>query len=216
MLITAWSVINHVTSLTVYEWLVTGLWLFSLHTDSKACSCIASLIPSNKLMWHLQKQITELANKKVSKRDKNGDFPGGPGVKNSPANARDAGLIPCPGTNILHASGQPGPRAAPCKTTTEPALQSLQATATEPPTYSLCSATRSPHTPTHHNYLLLMDCSPPGSSVYGILQATILEWVALPFSRGSSWPTDPTWVSWLDTGLLVAGRFFTVWVTGEV
>ena len=32
----------------------------------------------------------------------------------------------------------------------------------------------------------LMDCSPPGSSVYGILQARILEWVAIPFSRGSS------------------------------
>ena len=31
-----------------------------------------------------------------------------------------------------------------------------------------------------------MDCSPPGSSVYGILQASILDWVAIPFSRGSS------------------------------
>jgi len=33
-----------------------------------------------------------------------------------------------------------------------------------------------------------MDCSPPGSSVHGILQAGILEWVAIPFSKGSSWP----------------------------
>ena len=33
-----------------------------------------------------------------------------------------------------------------------------------------------------------MDCSPPGSSVHGILQARILEWVAIPFSRGSSHP----------------------------
>ena len=32
----------------------------------------------------------------------------------------------------------------------------------------------------------LMDCSPPGSSAHGILQARILEWVAIPFSRGSS------------------------------
>ena len=32
----------------------------------------------------------------------------------------------------------------------------------------------------------LMDCSPPGSFVHGILQARILEWVAIPFSRGSS------------------------------
>ena len=37
-----------------------------------------------------------------------------------------------------------------------------------------------------------MDCSLPGSSVHGILQARILKWVALPFSRGSSWPRDWT------------------------
>ena len=36
----------------------------------------------------------------------------------------------------------------------------------------------------------LMDCSPPGSSVHGILQASILEWVAMPSSRGSSRPRD--------------------------
>ena len=35
-----------------------------------------------------------------------------------------------------------------------------------------------------------MDCNPPGSSVYWILQARILEWVAIPFSQGSSWPRD--------------------------
>ena len=35
-----------------------------------------------------------------------------------------------------------------------------------------------------------MDCSPPGFSVHGILQARILEWVAIPFSRGSSQPRD--------------------------
>ena len=49
-----------------------------------------------------------------------------------------------------------------------------------------------------------MDCSPPGSSVHGILQARILEWVAIPFSRGSSQPRDRTLVSY------IAGRFFTV------
>ena len=37
-----------------------------------------------------------------------------------------------------------------------------------------------------------VDCSPPGSSVCGILQARILEWVAMPFSRGSSWCRDRT------------------------
>ena len=37
-----------------------------------------------------------------------------------------------------------------------------------------------------------MDCSPPGSSARAILQARILEWVAVPFPRGSSQPRDPT------------------------
>ena len=40
-----------------------------------------------------------------------------------------------------------------------------------------------------------MDCSPPGSSVHEILQARILEWVAILFARGSSWPSAWTWVS---------------------
>ena len=55
-----------------------------------------------------------------------------------------------------------------------------------------------------------MDCGPPGSSVHGILQARILEWVAMPSSRGSSQPRDQTQVSW------VAGGFFTVWATKKV
>ena len=52
-----------------------------------------------------------------------------------------------------------------------------------------------------------MDCSPPGSSVRGIFQTRILEWVANLSSRGSSWPKGQTWVSHL------AGRFFTIWAT---
>ena len=40
-----------------------------------------------------------------------------------------------------------------------------------------------------------MDCSLPGSSVHGILQARVLEWVAISFSRGSSRPRDRTGVS---------------------
>ena len=40
-----------------------------------------------------------------------------------------------------------------------------------------------------------MDCSPPGSSVHGISQARIMEWVAMPLSRVSSWPRGWTWVS---------------------
>ena len=55
-----------------------------------------------------------------------------------------------------------------------------------------------------------MDCSPPGFSVHEILQARILEWVAVSFSRGSSWPRDQTWV------FCIAGRFFTIWATREV
>ena len=55
----------------------------------------------------------------------------------------------------------------------------------------------------------LMDCSPPGSSVHGILQARVLEWVAIPSSRGSSRPRNRTLVS------LIADRFFTVWATRE-
>ena len=49
-----------------------------------------------------------------------------------------------------------------------------------------------------------MDYSPPGSSVRGILQARILEWVAMSFSRRSSQPRDRTQVS------CFAGRFFTI------
>ena len=40
-----------------------------------------------------------------------------------------------------------------------------------------------------------MDCGPSGSSVHGIFQARILEWVTIPFSRGSSWPRDQTCIS---------------------
>ena len=40
-----------------------------------------------------------------------------------------------------------------------------------------------------------MDRSPPGFFVLGILQARILEWAVMPFSRGSSWPRDPTRIS---------------------
>ena len=40
-----------------------------------------------------------------------------------------------------------------------------------------------------------MDCSSPGSSIHGIFQARILEWVVISFSRKPSWPRDGTWVS---------------------
>ena len=53
------------------------------------------------------------------------------------------------------------------------------------------------------------DCSLTGSSVHRLLQARILEWVAMPSSRGSSRPRDRTWVSH------TAGSFFTLWANRE-
>ena len=53
-----------------------------------------------------------------------------------------------------------------------------------------------------------MDCSLPGSSVHGISQATILEWVAISFSRGSFWAKD-------GTHIFLAGRFFTTEPPGK-
>ena len=54
-----------------------------------------------------------------------------------------------------------------------------------------------------------VDCSLSGSFVHGILQARILEWIAIPFSRGSSQPRDQTQASH------IAGGFFTIWATRE-
>ena len=52
-----------------------------------------------------------------------------------------------------------------------------------------------------------MACTQTRSSVHGLLQARILEWVAIPFSRGSFWPRDKTQVS------SIASRFLTIWAT---
>ena len=49
----------------------------------------------------------------------------------------------------------------------------------------------------------------PVSSVHGIPQARILEWIAVSLSRGSFWPRDWTWISW------IADRFCTMWATRE-
>ena len=54
-----------------------------------------------------------------------------------------------------------------------------------------------------------MDCSLSGSSVHGIFQARVLEWIAISFSRGSSWPMNQTQIS------RTAGRCFTIWATRE-
>ena len=59
------------------------------------------------------------------------------------------------------------------------------------------------------HFVTAMDYSPPGSFIHGILQARILKWIAIPFSKGYSWPRDRIHVSY------IAGRFFTIWATGE-
>jgi len=58
-----------------------------------------------------------------------------------------------------------------------------------------------------------MDCSPPGSSVHGILQARILDWVAITFFRTTSQPRDQTRVS---ASPALAGRFFTTEPLGKL
>ena len=55
-----------------------------------------------------------------------------------------------------------------------------------------------------------MDCGLPDSSIHGIFQATVLEWVTISFSRGSSQPRDRTQVS------RIAGRRFTLWANGQI
>ena len=54
-----------------------------------------------------------------------------------------------------------------------------------------------------------IDCSLSGSSIYGIFQARVLEWIAISFSRGSPLPRNRTWVS------RIAGWRFTFWATRE-
>ena len=71
-------------------------------------------------------------------------------------------------------------------TTSDPARHSLILSAT-PPLWNCRQKTLTLCEP--------MDCSPPGSSVHGVLQARILEWVAISFCRGSSRPRNRTWVS---------------------
>ena len=78
------------------------------------------------------------------------------------------------------------------------------------PSYGLCRRFLCLKCSESESHLTLwdpMDCSLPSSSVHGILQARTLEWVAVPFSRGSSQPRNPTQVS------RIAGEFFTIWAT---
>ena len=68
------------------------------------------------------------------------------------------------------------------------------------------------HVKSLHSCLTLcnpMDCSPPGPSVRGILQARMLEWIAMPSSRGYHQPRHWTQLSHIE------GEFFTIWATSE-
>ena len=68
------------------------------------------------------------------------------------------------------------------------------------------------HAKLHPTLCKSMDCSPPRSCVCGIIQARILEWVAMLCSRGSSCPRDQTPISW---GSCIASRFFTTESLGK-
>ena len=61
-----------------------------------------------------------------------------------------------------------------------------------------------------------MDCSSPISSVHGILQARILEWVAMPSSRRFSLSRDQTRVSYVSGNSCIAGKFFTAEPLGKL
>ena len=68
----------------------------------------------------------------------------------------------------------------------------------------------------HFNHVWLcdpMNYSLPGSCVHGILQVRILQWVAMPPSKGSSWHRDQTWV---PCGSCIAGKFFTTEPPGKL
>ena len=73
--------------------------------------------------------------------------------------------------------------------------------------YFYIIATLNPNSKTWHvlSHVWLcdpMDCSPPDSSVHGFFQASILQWVAISFSKGSSWPRDRTCVSCIGRWIL--------------
>ena len=105
--------------------------------------------------------------------------------------------LPCPSPGYL-----PGPGIKP----QSPALwaDSLPFEPPRKPLECLCCAVLCLATQLCPTVWDPMDHSLPGSSVHGILQARILEWVAMPSSRGSSQPRDQTQVS------LIAGKFFII------
>ena len=140
-------------------------------------------------------------------------IPGGSVVKNQPANAGEYGSVPKLGKIPWRRKWPPTPvflpgrsheqrNLADCSPWGRKSLTQLSHwTITSfllGPTSLVCVCARSCLTLCDP-----MNCSQPGSSVHGILQARILEWVAIPFSRGFSQPRDQTCFS------CIVGGFFT-------
>ena len=128
-----------------------------------------------------------------------GGFPGVAVVKNPPANAgdaRDMGSVPKLGRSPGGGHGHPLQYSCLENPVDRGACQATVHGLSENQTrLSPAQLLLSQSCPTLCNP---MDCSPPGSSVHGILQARILEWVAMPSSRGSSQSRDRTWVSYVS------------------
>ena len=120
-------------------------------------------------------------------------FPGGIVIKNPPASAGDVSLIP--GMGISHRGGKSNPLQYSCLE------NSMDRGAWWATVLLLLLLSRFSHV---RFFATLWTVACLGSSVHGILQARILEWVALPSSRGSSQDRDGTQVSH------VVGKFFTI------
>ena len=155
-------------------------------------------------MWRLVPRLLHCGNVKeiqFLKICQLEDFLGSPVVKNLPC--RGHGFNPVGGTKIPQASEQLNLKAATrvcelCWRIWHDALEILYAATKRGKRWS-SPVVSDP-----------MDCSPAGSSVHGSLQARILEWVAVSFSRGSSQPWDRTWV------FCIVGRLLTGWAMREV
>ena len=165
---------------------VCPLWL-CLHVGFCVCVCVCVCVYAQSLscVW-LYASPYRLCG-----------FPGGSEGKVSACNAGDLSSIPESGRSPREGNGSPLQYSC-----LENPMDRGAWWATQPMKWSevaqSCPTLCDP-----------MDCSLPGFSVHGIFQARVLEWVAISFSRGSSWPRDWTQVS------CIAGRRFTLWATRE-
>ena len=119
-----------------------------------------------------------------------------------PADVPDTRMEP-----MSPASPEPAGRLIPSSLSRLESLYTDRQTDTHMHTYThVCVLSR----PAVSNSLWPVDCCPPGSSIRGIPQVRILQWVAISFSRGSSQPRDQTQV------FCIAGGFFTIWTNREI